>query len=151
MDLTCIGHKTISHLQGGHGLECLSSQGQILWGFYLEPATAEQFGFACPKVIFLSSNWDVLEAASAFRLGSVTSLALDDSAARARANNAGPFLMLVRTMLSPKTWLANLGYFPFSRSLQASRCFKQVAWNVLRDFLFTTLLWSRLAPIWLKL
>ena len=84
-------------------------QHQIFWAFYLEPVTVEQFGFACPKVMFPSSNWDVLEAASVFskgfQLGSVASLAFDDSAGRIRANDTGPFLMFVRTMLLQKLFL----------------------------------------------
>ena len=113
MDLTCIGH-------GGHvGWKvCPASN---LLGFYIEPVTVEiveQFGFACPKVMFPSSNWDVLEAASVFskgfQLGSVAPLAFDDSAGRIRVNDTGPFLMFVRTIATPKTWLANLGHFPLS-------------------------------------
>ena len=100
MDLTCIGH-------GGHvGWKGFFQPGSNLLGFYIELVTVEQFGFACPKVMFPSSNWDVLEAASVFskgfQLGSVAPLAFDDSAGRIRVNNTGPFLMFVRIMLLQK-------------------------------------------------
>lgn len=101
MDLTCIRHKSISHVQRVHvGWKVCPASNLI--GFYIEPVTVEQFGFACPKVMFPSSNWDVLEAASVFskgfQLGSVAPLAFDDSAGRIRVNDTGPFLMFVRTM-----------------------------------------------------
>lgn len=87
---------------GSCGLEGFFQPGSNLLGFYIELVTVEQFGFACPKVMFPSSNWDVLEAASVFskgfQLGSVAPLAFDDSAGRIRVNNTGPFLMFVRIM-----------------------------------------------------